>query len=127
VVFSVRRSPRLELHLERVQVLVSEVCSCFSFPCFPIAKLVLAKPGGFGAVAKNPNYPDDAQPDMNNPPVPPTGSANPPFKPFQEKEERTGITTEYENISCQPEYRGSSFEVSSFGHVFMSLFAVDLP
>jgi hypothetical protein len=73
----------------------------------------LAKPGGFGALPKHPNYPDDAQPDMNNPPVPPTGSANPPYKPTPEKEERSGAITEYQNISCQPEYKGASFEVGS--------------
>jgi hypothetical protein len=99
------RAPRLLEVWSRDILLFSSIFSTELFARNP------AKPGGFGAVAKNPNYPDDAQPDMTNPPVPPTGSANPPYKPTQEKEERSGAITEYQNISCQPEYKGASFEV----------------
>lgn len=41
-----------------------------------------------------------------------TGSSNPPYLAFQEKDSAaSNVTLHYQSISCMPAYRGSSFEV----------------
>lgn len=47
-------------------------------------------------------------------PVVTTGSSNPPFSVFSEKDTsgNTPVTLHYQSISMMPAYRGSSFEVS---------------
>lgn len=55
-----------------------------------------------------------AFPDPNAPPpVVTTGTSNPPYQPFQEKDTSgvSAVTLHYQSISCMPAYRGSSFEV----------------
>ena len=41
-----------------------------------------------------------------------TGTVNPPFAPFVEKEPATGQNSHYQSITAMPAYRGYSFEVS---------------
>jgi hypothetical protein len=41
-----------------------------------------------------------------------TGSANPPYSTWSEKDAaNSNVTLQYQSISCMPQYRGSSFEV----------------
>ena len=43
-----------------------------------------------------------------------TGTINPPYAPYAEKDANSGsVTLHYQSISCMPQYRGSSFEVSA--------------
>ncbi|KAH9833799.1 nucleoporin autopeptidase-domain-containing protein [Rhodofomes roseus] len=39
-----------------------------------------------------------------------TGSSNPSYAPYAEKEGNSTLTLHYQSISCMPQYRGSSFE-----------------
>lgn len=50
---------------------------------------------------------------MENVPAVTTGSSNPPYAPFSEKDPAAaGVTNNYQSISCMPAYRGTSFEVN---------------
>ncbi|KAJ7068811.1 nucleoporin autopeptidase-domain-containing protein [Mycena amicta] len=59
----------------------------------------------FGAQAAN-----NAAGSFENVPPVTTGTANPPFQPFSEKDQATNGTNLYQSISCMPVYRGTSFE-----------------
>jgi len=59
--------------------------------------------------------------------VPPvtTGTANPPYSAFSEKDPaNTNSTLQYQSITCMPQYRGNSFEVGLWyaPPTFLSLF-----
>ncbi|KAF7302186.1 Peptidase S59 domain-containing protein [Mycena indigotica] len=59
----------------------------------------------FGATTSNTSN----GPMENVPPVT-TGTSNPPFQPFSEKDTATNSTSLYQSITCMPTYRGTSFE-----------------
>ncbi|KAJ6561461.1 nucleoporin autopeptidase-domain-containing protein [Mycena vulgaris] len=60
----------------------------------------------FGAPAVN-----NATGSYDNVPAVTTGSSNPPYTPFTEKDPAaTGVMNTYQSISCMPNYRGTSFE-----------------
>jgi nuclear pore complex protein Nup98-Nup96 len=55
---------------------------------------------------------------MENVPAVSTGSSNPPYAPFSEKDPaQASVTNNYQSISCMPAYRGTSFEVCGFYHL----------
>nr|GAT51234.1 predicted protein [Mycena chlorophos] len=63
-----------------------------------------ATTSAFGATTNNSTGP------MENVPPVTTGTSNPPFQPFAEKDQTAGVTNMYHSISCMPVYRGTSFE-----------------
>lgn len=76
-------------------------------PLLPVSYRMLLYRNMMFTVTANPN----TAPFDNVPPVT-TGSSNPPYNPFTEKDPATNsnITLQYQSISCMPAYRGCSLE-----------------
>ena len=50
-----------------------------------------------------------------------TGTSNPPYSVFGEKDSaNSSVTLQYQSITCMPQYRGNSFEVSNLDPFYRS-------